>query len=204
MKRSSVVLGMLAALFLISNSARAQQFELGLSIGALKSGDHTLPATGSIKADTGFAYEVNFAARVYNVHLAALYVEVPFAGTPSTGLTSSNPFSPSDYSSFFLTPGLKLKLLPVAPISPYGFVGAGFARFHPSSSLINGQSNTGDQSATRGAVDFGAGVDWKVMPFFSVRGEVRDFYSGTPRFNINVIGDKQHNVLVSGGVVFRF
>jgi len=204
MKRSSVVLGMLAALFLISNSARAQQFELGLSIGALKSGDHTLAATGSIKADTGFAYEVNFAARVYNVHLAALYVEVPFAGTPSTGLTSSNPFSPSDYSSFFLTPGLKLKLLPVAPISPYGFVGAGFARFHSSSSLINGQSNTGDQSATRGAVDFGAGVDWKVMPFFSVRGEVRDFYSGTPRFNINVIGDKQHNVLVSGGVVFRF
>jgi len=204
MKRSSVVLGMLAALFLISISAMAQQFELGLSIGALKSGDHTLPATGSIKADTGFAYEVNFAARVYNVHLAALYVEVPFAGTPSTGLTSSNPFSPSDYSSFFLTPGLKLKLLPVAPISPYGFVGAGFARFHSSSSLINGQSNTGDQAATRGAVDFGAGADWKVMPFFSVRGEVRDFYSGTPRFNINVIGDKQHNVLVSGGVVFRF
>lgn len=204
MKRSSVVLGMLAALFLISNSATAQQFELGLSVGALKSGDHTLPATGSIKADTGFAYEVNFAARVYNVHLAALYVEVPFAGTPSTAITSSNPFSPSDYSSFFLTPGLKLKLLPVAPVSPYGFVGAGLARFHSSSSLINGQSNTGDQSATRGAVDFGAGVDWKVMPFFSVRGEVRDFYSGTPRFNINVIGDKQHNVLVSGGVVFRF
>jgi len=204
MKRSSVVLGMLAALFLISNSARAQQFELGLSVGALKSGDHNLPAAGSIKADTGFAYEVNFAARVYNVHLAALYVEVPFAGTPSTGLTSSNPFSPSDYSSFFLTPGLKLKLLPVAPISPYGFVGAGFARFQSSSSLINGQSNTGDQSTIRGAVDFGAGVDWKVMPFFSVRGEVRDFYSGTPRFNINVIGDKQHNVLVSGGVVFRF
>ena len=204
MKFSVIVIGFLALLVSSTGTARAQQFELGLSAGALKSGDHDLPAVGTIKADTGFAYEVNFAARVFNAHLAALYVEVPFAGTPNTGLTSSNPFSPSDYSSFFLTPGLKLKVLPVAPISPYGFVGAGIARFHSGSSLANGQPNTGDQSATRGAVDFGAGVDWKVLPFFSVRGEVRDFYSGTPRFNINVIGDKQHNVLVSGGVVFRF
>lgn len=204
MKRSAILLGILAALFLTVNSARAQQFELGLSIGALKSGDHSLPTTGTIKSDTGFAYEVNFAARVFNGHVAALYVEVPFAGTPKTGLTSSNPFSPSEYSSFFITPGLKLKLLPVAPISPYGFVGAGYARFHSGSSLINGQSNNNSQGASRGAVDFGAGVDWKVFPFISLRGEVRDFYSGTPRFNINVIGDKQHNVLVSGGLVFRF
>jgi len=204
MKRLTVVLGILAAVQFAAGSAQAQQFELGLSIGALKSGDHDLPAAGTIKADTGFAYQVNFAARLYSVHLAALYVEVPFAGTPKTGVTSSNPFSPSDYSSFFITPGLKLKILPGAPVSPYGFVGAGYARFHSSASLINGQPNTDSQGASRGAVDFGAGADWKVVPFFSVRGEVRDFYSGTPRFNINVIGDKQHNVLVSGGVVFRF
>lgn len=204
MKRWTIVLGMLAALFLITDSAQAQRFELGLSVGALKSGDHTLINSGTIKADTGFAYQLNFAARLYNVHLAALYVEVPFAGTPNTGLTSSISFSPTDYSSFFVTPGLKLKLLPVAPISPYGFVGAGFARFHSGSTLANGQPNFGNQSATRAAVDFGAGVDWKVFPFISVRGEVRDFYSGTPRFNIDVIGDKQHNILISGGVVFRF
>jgi opacity protein-like surface antigen len=204
MKSSVAVIGLLAVLVSSAGIVRAQRFELGLSVGALKSGDHTLPTLGTIKADTGFAYEANFAARLYNVHLAALYVEVPFAGTPNTGLTSSIPTSPSDYSSFFFTPGLKLKLLPVAPISPYGFVGAGFARFHSGSTLANGQPNTGDQSATRAAVDFGAGVDWKVFPFISVRGEVRDFYSGTPRFNINVIGDKQHNVLISGGFVFRF
>ena len=204
MKRSIIVPGILAALLFTANMAQAQRFELGLSLGALKSGDHNLPAAGTIKADTGFAYEANFAARLYNVHLAALYVEIPFTDTPKTGLTSSISFSPSDYSSFFFTPGLKLKLLPVAPISPYGFVGAGFARFHSGSTLANGLPNLGNQSAIRGAVDFGGGVDWKVFPFISVRGEVRDFYSGTPRFNIDVIGDKQHNVLVSGGVVFRF
>ena len=204
MKRSVVVLGILAAVLFTAAFARAQQFELGLSIGALKSGDHSLPGAGTIKSDTGFTYQVNFAARLYTVHLAALYVEVPFAGTPKSSITSSNPFSPSDYSSFFITPGLKLKILPGAPISPYGFAGVGYARFHSSSSLINGLPNTSSPSASRGAVDFGAGADWKVVPFFSVRGEVRDFYSGTPRFNINVIGDKQHNVLISGGLVFRF
>jgi hypothetical protein len=138
MKYSIAVIGLLAILVSSAGTVRAQRFELGLSVGALKSGDHTLPTTGTIKADTGFAYEANFAARVYNAHLAALYVEVPFAGTPNTGLTSSIPTSPSDYSSFFFTPGLKLKLLPVAPISPYGFVGAGFARFHSGAIFIPG------------------------------------------------------------------
>lgn len=203
MKSSVVIIGILAILTLSANSARAQKAELGLSIGALKSGDLNT-SLGSIKADTGFAYEVNVAVRLLNAHLAALYVEVPFAGTPKTSLSSSNPFSPSDYSSFFITPGLKLKALPGAPISPYAFVGAGYARFHEGSTLVNGSPNTSDQSAGRGAVDFGGGADWKVFPFISLRGEVRDFYTGTPKISFNVLGDKQHNVLISGGVVLRF
>src|SRR5713226_1484749 len=129
MKSTVVAIGLLAALLLTADSARAQTAELGLSIGALKSGDLNT-SLGSIKAGTSFAYEVNLAVRLHNAHLAALYVEVPFAGTPKTNLTSSNPFSPSDYSSFFITPGLKLKVLPGAPVSPYAFVGAGYARFH--------------------------------------------------------------------------
>ena len=203
MKLTVVAIGLLAALLLTADSARAQKAELGLSIGALKSGDLNT-SLGSIKAGTSFAYEVNFAARLYNVHLAALYVEVPFAGTPKTGLTSSNPLSPSDYSSFFLTPGLKLKVLPGAPVSPYAFAGAGYARFHEGSTLANGSPNTSASGTGRGAFDFGGGVDWKVFPFVSLRGEVRDFYSGTPKFNINLLTDKQQNVLVSAGVVLRF
>lgn len=203
MKPTVVAIVLLAALLLTADSARAQKAEIGLSIGALKSGDLNT-SLGSIKADTSFAYEVNVAVRLYNAHLAALYVEVPFAGTPKTSLSSSNPFSPSDYSSFFITPGLKLKVLPGAPVSPYAFAGAGYARFHEGSTLANGSPNTSDQAAGRGAFDFGGGVDWKVFPSISLRGEVRDFYAGKPRFSFNVLGDKQHNVLVSAGVVLRF
>jgi opacity protein-like surface antigen len=203
MKSTVVAIGLLAALLLTADSARAQKAELGLSIGALKSGALNT-SLGSIKTGTSFAYEVNLAVRLYNAHLVALYVEVPFAGTPKTNLTSSNPFSPSDYSSFFITPGLKLKVLPGAPVSPYAFVGAGYARFHEGSTLANGSPNPVASGTGRGAFDFGGGVDWKVFPFISLRGEVRDFYSGAPKFNINLLNDKQQNVLVSAGVVLRF
>jgi opacity protein-like surface antigen len=203
MKPTVVAVVLAALLLLTAGSARAQKAEISLSIGALKSGDLNT-SLGSIKAGTSFAYEVNVAVRLYNAHLAALYVEVPFAGTPKTTLTSSNPFSPSDYSSFFITPGLKLKVLPGAPFSPYAFAGAGYARFHEGSTLANGSQNPGSGGTGRGAFDFGGGVDWKVLPSISVRGEVRDFYSGTPKFNTSLLNDKQQNVLVSAGVVLRF
>ena len=203
MKSTVIAIGLLAALLLTADSALAQKAEIGLSIGALKNGDLNT-SLGSITTGTSFAYEVNVAVRLYNAHLAALYVEVPFAGTPKTSLTSSNPFAPGDYSSFFITPGLKLKVLPGAPVSPYAFAGAGYARFHEGSTLANGSPNPSASGTGRGAFDFGGGVDWKVFPFISLRGEVRDFYSGTPKFNTSLLTDKQHNVLVSAGVVLRF
>jgi hypothetical protein len=101
-----------------------------------------------------------------------------------------------------------MKLAPNAPISPWASVGGGYARFAESTTLVTGSLNPFVTGTNKGVLQFGGGVDVKspvnlLLPL-SLRGEVRDFYSGQPRFNTVTTNSGQHNVLVSGGVVLRF
>jgi hypothetical protein len=185
-------------------SVSAQRHELAGSLGGMITTDRTIefPA-GSVNIKGSLTYLFNYSTRVADFKVASVYLEFPLAATPSTDLSSDNFLLPRNYSSLFFTPGLKLKLLPGAQASPYLMLGGGFGRFTSSDSLLNGQPNTGDKSTNHAVVDYGGGVDIKVLPYLSVRGEIRDFVSGDPNFNFPVTG-KQHNVLTSGGLVLRF
>jgi hypothetical protein len=50
----------------------------------------------------------------------------------------------------------------------------------------------------------GAGLDVKVFGHLSVRGEVRDFFSGIPQLNVDTGKSRQHNFFVGAGVVWHF
>jgi hypothetical protein len=77
----------------------------------------------------------------------------------------------------------------------------GWARFRKSAEATPaGESDT----TTTNVFDIGGGLDMKIAPFFSLRGEVRDFYSGSPRLRLSDLDQRQHNVIVTGGLVFRF
>lgn len=196
----------LTAILFFAISASAQKYEVSVSVGGMGTGDRdiVLPVPGIIDVNKGLAYQVNFSQRFFNAHLASLHFEFPITVTPRREIDSSNALLPRSYSSLFITPGVKVKLLPGAGISPYAVAGVGYARFNSSDFLVNDQPNQGDRTANRAVFDFGGGVDLKVLPFISVRGEVRDFVSGNPRFNAELIGNRQHNLLISGGIVFRF
>ena len=197
---TAIVLALCAA-----STAAAQKNEIGLLIGGISplDRDAKAPNLGKVAIGVGLAYQVNFAHRLVNAKLAALYFEIPITGSPSTDVNSSNVLSPRSYSSLFITPGLKLKVLPVAGVSPYLAAGIGFARLAGGSARQDGQPNTGDRGTVTGVFDIGAGLDLKVAPFVSLRGEIRDFISGSPEFNLSVSG-KQHTVMFAGGVVLRF
>ena len=124
--------------------------------------------------------------------------------TPNRDLEASNVVLPSSYSSLFFTPGIKLKLLPGLKWSPYAFAGVGVARLTSSDTQADGQPNTADRTNVTAAFDFGGGVDVKVFPHLSLRGEVRDFYSGTPRLTGIDLNNWQHNYMISAGLVVRF
>src|SRR5258708_2339993 len=50
----------------------------------------------------------------------------------------------------------------------------------------------------------GFGLDVRVTHTLSVRGQVRDFWSGRPDLNLDTDKSRQHNFFVGGGVIWRF
>jgi opacity protein-like surface antigen len=201
--------GLSAILLLLLVSAPgvfAQGYELGLLVGRLKTGDRSLNSTAPFTAvfDGALTYQANFAKRMVDGKVASLHCEFLLTGAPKTNIKSSNVFLPRIYSSLFITPGVKVKLLPSGSISPYVASGLGYGRYSASETLANGQPNTGDRGKNSLTFNFGGGLDFNVLGLITLRGEVRDFVTGNPRFNTSFLTNKQHNVFVAGGIVLRF
>lgn len=205
-------------IFLCSTAALAQKADVAFTVGGSFVSDSnvvfttpcvTPPCTISTftnKVQTGHQVflEGSLAFRLLNARVASLHLEVPVAGVPSQKLTlSSSPNTVLEHlSSVFVTPGLRLKLAPGAPIAPWASIGAGWANY------------SGDFSASnnKGALQYGGGIDFKTgIPLLGFRAEVRDFVTGAPNFPIasvfnvsNQSGLHRHNVLAGGGVVLSF
>jgi hypothetical protein len=138
------------------------------------------------------------------VPLLSLYVELPVTFGFSADVAAQPANVPRNYSSLFITPGLKLKLAPVSPVAPYLVAGGGYARFRESRLLADGSASPEGQVTGSGVFQFGGGLDFRLAPFLGARAEVRDFYSGSPRLTFEDIRDRQHTLLVAAGLVLRF
>src|SRR5258708_39344363 len=187
----------------ISGLAQSKN-EVGLLLGG--SIVPTAPATLNIKS--GLAYQATFAHRLTTHRGIGFGFEVPFVALPSQDVQSSSLFSPRNYASIFITPGVRTTFLPNSAVSPWASIGGGYARFAESTTLINGAANPFKHGTNRGALQYGGGADFKT-PFkmrfpLVLRGEIRDFYTGQPRLNVLRSDNGQHNVIVSGGIVLRF
>ncbi len=180
----------LSLLLLMSGAALAQRHELAITAGG------QFPSNDLFNSGNSFAVGANYAGRIAHVPFVALYFELPVIVGPKSVLHAP---SASNYSSLFITPGLKLKLAPSFPVSPYFAGGIGYARFHSDAT-----STTPAQTENTNVFDFGGGVDFKIFPFVSLRGEVRDFYSGLPPVGTLNLSSRQHNVIPQLGLVLRF
>jgi len=183
----------------LSTVAAAQKIDLALTVGAYH------PVNNSFSSGNAFAIEGNVGFRLASVPFVALYFELPVAGTLDSTVPASALTSPGTYSSLFLTPGVRLKIAPGFPISPYIATGGGLARFNRSASQTPAGSST---TVNKGVWDIGGGLDMKMAPFLGLRAEVRDFYSGSPELRISQItgtfSQRQHNIVGSAGLVVRF
>ena len=197
---------LLPLIFACAPAVFAQEHELALLVGRLKASDRTLDSVGQVKAafDGAVTYQINYANRMVNGELASLHWELAITGAPRTGVKSSNVLLPRTYSTLIFTPGLKLKLFPGGGFSPYLVGGVGLGRFSQSGTNINGSPNTGDRSNTSFVFNYGGGVDLNVLGPISVRGEVRDFMTGTPSFSTPFLNDRKHNLFVGAGIVVRW
>ena len=145
-----------------------------------------------------WALEGTAAHKVFGVPLASIAVELPVAGSFGSSVPTLNGTSLSrSYTSLFITPGLRLRVAPSFPISPYVSVGVGYGRFRHQ--LFNGSTSVNHTAA----FDIGGGLDWKVLPFVSVRGEIRDFNSGNIGLTTFATG-RQNNLFTTVGLALRF
>jgi opacity protein-like surface antigen len=111
---------------------------------------------------------------------------------------------PPDMKSLFVTPAARVNLFPTTAVSPWVSLGAGVGHFSQSSTLVYGGANPG-KSTTAFVLEGGIGLDVKVWKRLSIRGEVRDFWSGEPDFPLAPTGKtRMHNFFVGGGAFWRF
>ena len=177
----------------LSVAAMGQNFEVAALVGG------HIPVSPSVNVSSGFAAQGNLAGRIAGVPLVGVYVEVPVIATFGLDAGSSCVTNAvCKFSSLWVTPGLKLKFGSALPLSPYFMTGVGVVRFKTT------QSTGSDNSETHPVFDIGGGADMKIAPFVSLRGEIRDMYAGSPRFSIAAVTSRQHNLMIEGGLVFRF
>ena len=199
-----LALGLLAPTFPVQ--ALAQSNDITLSLGGIPSQSRPFrgPATGSTQISADVSLGANYGHRLLHAEFAALYAEIQFVALPNRSVTPATAaIVPQNYASLYVTPGLRLKVLPRARLSPWVALGGGYALYEQSAKLSNGQ-NTTSKFLNRGVFDFGGGLDYQLFRLFGLRGEVRDSVSGNPNLNVALSSSTQHNIVASGGISVRF
>ena len=153
--------------------------------------------SASFNVHGGEGLQINYAHRLVDVKLAALYLELPFeAGWGGSRSITQGNLLHENYNTMYLTPGLKLKILPTSFISPYLAGGMGWGGF---------RSTNTSATSNKFAGDIGGGADFTILPILSLRAEVRDYWSSAPTLDVlSVFHGNINNVVISGGAVFRF
>jgi Outer membrane protein beta-barrel domain len=184
---------MLVAFTACFNSvAHAQANDLALTVGGY------FEVSNPLNLGAAAALEGTFAHRIAHIPLFAVSAELPVAGSFSSSIpTVSGLTLAKSYTSLFITPGVRLRLAPSFPISPYVSAGLGYGHFNRK--LYGG----GTSSDSTLAFDIGGGLDVKVLPFISIRGEIRDFNSGGIGIESVAFG-RQNNLFATIGLAVRF
>jgi Outer membrane protein beta-barrel domain len=197
----------LVTVAILTASAFAQKNELTGIIGRTFISDQGVQNVNLFNNDVhfgkGLTFEVNYGRQLMGEGFARLTFEVPAVFNFDTDLNFAANSVPEAYSSFFITPSLRANIFASTAISPWISVGGGVGHFSPSSNLeFGGPSNA--KGSTSGVFQAGIGLDVRLKPHWTLRGEARDFWTGSPDLLVDTGKSRQHNYFVGGGVVWRF
>jgi hypothetical protein len=137
---------------------------------------------------TGHGLQVNDGRRFLDGNKLALYGEINFLANPLHQVSSSVTSAIQNFASLYVTPGQRQKAFPKSTISPYLAIGGGYAA----------NQNPASRELARGVFDLGGGGDVRVWRWVALRSEARDFYSGSPDYNVASLSGRQHNVFAGG------
>lgn len=196
MKLSRIALGLIT----LTAPIWAQRQELAFTLGSTA---NDLKTALNVRTTSGKALQVNYGYRAWSNDAVAVSGEIHFLANPQRLVTGAS-FLTRDFASLYVTPGVRVKLNPKGLLQPYGVIGGGYALYEQSTTTLSGATNPAPRHLTRGAFQYGVGLDIKAASWLALRGEVRDFYTGVPALNLASLRGGAHNVVASGGFVFRF
>jgi len=184
----------------------AQNSDLGLLGGWSNSTAQVTTGGGtSVTSSGGPGGQINYAFQVLGRPTGELYVEVPFiaeAGSASTSISMGQSVEVSAKSTEFLAPGVRYKLELHERVALYGTLDIGLASFGHDE-VAAGPASSTVITATRTntvALGVGAGLDLRLTRLLSLRGEVRDFVTGSGPNQI----DGRNHLIVQAGLGFHF
>lgn len=208
-KRMLIAVLTIATILAASAVAQDEKNEIGGSIGRTfisNQGIKTAPGT-VIDFGKGLSFEGVYARRIWVTPIYSISAELPIVYNRDIDLNGGsygNSIVPQDMKSLFVTPAARVNLFPTTAVSPWVSLGAGFGHFTQNDALVYGGANPG-KSTTGFTLEGGLGLDVKVWKKLSMRGQVRDFWSGEPDFPLANTGkSRMHNFFVSGGAFWRF
>ena len=182
------------------DAAAQSRFDVGLLLGSTSATDE-----GSVlQFDRGTTYQATFAWPFWRNGAAELSVEVPFIASPAFTVVPPRAAVPLEYASLYLTPGIRVTVLPRARVSFFGAIGGGYARYSESRLKADRSPNPDQRDTNAGALQFGGGVDVRAVGWLGFRGELRDVYTGARNFSLATPSPLVHNLIGSGGLVVRF
>jgi hypothetical protein len=210
-KRLGVVALTVVTMLAASAGAQDEKNEIGGMIGRTFISDQGIKNATyfdpTIHAGKGLTFEGEYARRFIVTPVYAISAEAVLMYNGDVDLNAGEyGFSvvPSDYKELFVTPAARVNLFPTTAVSPWASLGVGFGHISEGSQLVYGGNNPG-KSTTSAVIEGGIGLDVKVWKQLSLRGEVRDFWSGEPDFPLAPTGkSRQHTYFVGFGAFWRF
>jgi hypothetical protein len=210
-RRLGVAVVMVVTMLAASAVAQDEKNELGGVIGRTFISNQGI--TGGTDPKTiiafgnGLSFDVEYGRRFWVTPIYSIAGEVVLMYNKDEDINGGSygfAVVPAQLSQLFVTPAVRFNLFPTTAVSPWVSVGGGFGHISQSSQLLYGGPNPGT-SGTSGVFEGGLGLDVKVWRKLSIRGEVRDFWSGAVDFPLAPTGkSRQHNFFVGGGAFWRF
>ncbi len=179
------------------------QKEAALTLGSVSGPTRTTTSGSTLTLSNAVAFQGSYARQVRTYKYADLYGEVNAVLSPYQSVSGTATSATKDFTALYITPGVRLKFYPKKKLSPWAVGGGGYALYSASSKTIAGGNSAASGTSSNGALEFGGGLDYRWSSRLSFRFEARDFYTGTPHYNLPVSGKGQFNFLAGGGLVFH-
>jgi len=203
-----------AALLLMATTtvalAQDTKNEIAGTIGRTFISDQGVPNTNFfdnvVHSGKGLTFEVNYARRIRSYSWGDVSAELPVIVNPDEDLNYGINQVPEAYSSIFITPAVRVNLIPDLAFSPWVSLGGGIGHFQASKNLVFYGTKPGPRVKNTGVLEGGIGLDIRLPKLRStrLRVEARDNWSGEPPINVDTEHSRQHNYYVGGGLVFHF